>query len=166
MSGSKASKHRRTSSESMVKDHSGAAPQCSPAFLEQLHTYQETVCSAHTQPHQHPQNKPRWHTAQNCLATVLDELHLCEGPTGAQCFGASHSDLSASAISSCPPRATSFSTRDSPFVSGTPSSASSCAPEMHAMDYAAAAAEAARHAPPVPVAGGRVFNPFLPTFTY
>ena len=107
--------------------------------------------------------------AQNCLATELDELHLCEGPTGAQCFGASHSDLSVSmkALGGGPPRATSFSTRESPLVSGTPSSASSCAPEMHAMDYAAAAAEAAKHVPPVPVAAGqRVFNPFLPTFNY
>ena len=48
-------------------------------------------------------------------------MHIEEGPTGAQCFGASHSDLSASGIQLGGSRASSVSSlTESPYVVGTP----------------------------------------------
>ena len=96
--------------------------------------------------------------SQNYLANALCGMHIEEGPTGAQCFGASHSDLSASGfqLQSGGSRASSVSSlSESPYVVGTPLPGT--AAPATAADLSAALAP---HVPGVRLS----CNPFLPPF--
>ena len=124
---------RRTTSVPDLSGFAAAPVQCSPSFQDELRVYQETVCSPLLSSFLH-NNVAVFSFAlcsflchhdhhQNFLANALCGMHIEEGPTGAQCFGTSHSDLSTSAIQ---PQSTGSlassgsSLAESPYVVGTP----------------------------------------------